>query len=305
MGANLSINLGIGNVSWEKHLGGYYQDFREAIYHFDNNSIGTFDDNGIPVFYDKDEKTYSVVYIIQYALMQHEFVINNNNVEDRIQKIKNCLDWLDNQSEVFKDALVWRSLENKNYNLKEGWVSAMYQGQAISLYLRAAQLFDNPIYISTAEKVFEYFKYEFSEGGATIIDKKGNIWLEEYPSSNPSYVLNGFIYSLFGVVDLYRATGNENAKVLYDKCIKTLEDNVLKYDMFYWSLYDQLKKELVSTYYQKNVHIPLMEIMFKLSKKSIFDKLAIKWRKQLNNKFYKVIVFLMYRIQPRIRKIQK
>jgi heparosan-N-sulfate-glucuronate 5-epimerase len=305
MAANNSINLEIGNVSWDAQLGGYYQDFREAVYHFENNSIGVFDDHGIPILIDGDRKYYSVVYIIQYALMQHEFILHNENVEERTKHLENCMHWLDENSEEFKDSIVWRSVDNYHYNLKEGWISAMYQGQAISLYLRAAQLLNNPTYISTAEKIFQFFKYDYSEGGAKRTDGRGYVWLEEYPTEKPSYVLNGFIYALFGVVDLYRVTQNEEAKILYDKCLNTLENNVTKYDRFYWSVYDQLKNELVSSYYQKNVHIPLMEIMFKLTNKTIFEKLYIKWQKQLNSKICKLIVFIMYRIQPRLMKFYK
>jgi len=55
MGVNNNLYLGIGNVSWEPNLGAYYQDLKEAIYHFDNitfdslpnqleNILNNFDD---------------------------------------------------------------------------------------------------------------------------------------------------------------------------------------------------------------------------------------------------------------------
>lgn len=301
MGVNNNIYLGVGHISFDSNLGAYYQDFAPAIYHLENNSLGEFDEQGIPFLIEGDRKYYSVVYVIQYALIQHELLLRDDDIEKRKNIILTCINWLDNKAETFKDSIVWRSEENKQYNLEKGWISAMYQGQAISLYLRAGQLFNEPKYIEIAEKIFLFFQYDYSQGGALRIDKNGYKWLEEYPSNPPSYVLNGFIYSLLGILDLYRVTKNPNAKELYDNCILTLEKNIHKYDLFYWSVYDQDKKELVSYYYQKNVHIPLMAILFNLTKKDVFKTLEIKWSKQLNSKMALFLVQIMYRVQPRLR----
>ncbi len=305
MSVNNNIYLGKGNISFDKNLGAYYQDIAPAIFHFENNSLGNFDKNGIPFVIEKDRECYSAGYVIQYALIQHELILQNNNVIDRKIIMQNCLRWLKNNLAVFHDSLVWRNEKNTQYKLKKGWVSAMNQGQGISLFLRASQLFNETEYVALAEKLFLFFKYDYSAGGATRTDEMGYIWLEEYPSNPASYVLNGFVYALLGILDLYRVTQNKDALKLYEECLKTIEHNIYKYDRFYWSSYDQLKKELVSFYYQKNVHIPLMEILFGLTKKDIFNKLSIKWTKQLNSKFFLCLVQIMYRVQPQLRKLQK
>lgn len=305
MKVNNDINLGCGNISHDKELGGYYQDFREAIYHFDNNSLGRFDDKGIPYLVEKDREVYSIVYTIQYALVQHEFMMHEGASEERLKIFQNCLNWLDEQSETFKDAIVWRSEANIQYNLPKGWISSMYMGQAISLYLRAYQLLGNKAHLETAEKAFKFFKYDYSEGGVKRIDENGDLWLEEYPTDPASYVLNGFAYTFFGILDLYRVTGSKEAKEMYDACIDTLEKNLHKYHRWYWSVYDQKKEQLVSYYYQKNVHIPLMDIFFQLTEKTIFDEYSKKWKKQLDSKFCNFVVHIMYRVQPRLRKLMK
>ena len=46
------------------------------------------------------------------------------------------------------------------------------------------------------------------------------------------------------------------------------------------------REELVSYYYQKNVHTPLMEIMYQLTGKEVFQFYAQKWMKNLNNPFH-------------------
>ncbi len=305
MKVNNDINLGCGHISHEKELGGYYQDFREAIYHFDNNSLGRFDDKGIPYLVEKDREVYSIVYTIQYALIQHEFMMHEGTSEERLEIFQNCLNWLDEQSEPFKDAIVWRSEENKQYNLQKGWISSMYMGQAMSLYLRAYQLLGNEAYLETAEKAFKFFQYDYTEGGVKRIDENGDLWFEEYPTDPASYVLNGFVYTFFGILDLYRVTGSKEAKETYDACIQTLENSLHKYHRWYWSVYDQKKEQLVSFYYQKNVHIPLLEILSKLTKKPIFATYHSKWVRQLKSPINRLIVQLMYRVQPRLKRLRK
>ena len=117
-------------------------------------------------------------------------------------------------------------------------------------------------------------------------------------------MLNGFIYAAFGILDLYRVTKSKEAKAMFDACVKTLEGNLHKYDLWYWSVYDQGKEQLVSYYYLKNVHIPLMDILFKLTKKKIFEKYNQKWQRQLDSKTLYFITKIMYRLQPRLKKVK-
>ena len=85
---NLEISLPCGNISITKELGRYFQDLSQAIYHFDHNSFGKFDEDGIPFLIEKGKKTYSVIYVIQYALIQNELMINDD-VKSRKTKLKN------------------------------------------------------------------------------------------------------------------------------------------------------------------------------------------------------------------------
>jgi heparosan-N-sulfate-glucuronate 5-epimerase len=305
LGANNDLFLGVGNISMNTQLGAYYQDLTPALYHVENNSIGEFDKNGIPYLVEGERRYYSVVYIIQYGLILHDLSIKGIKADENKQILLKLIDWLTGNCEEFKDSIVWRSEENTHYHLKKGWISAMYQGQAISFFLRMSQLFNEPKYIEFSEKIFAYFRYDYNEGGAKRIDANGYLWFEEYPTNPPSYVFNGFVYTIFGILDYFRVTKNEDAKLVYDKCISTLTNNIHKYDLWYWSRYDQLKQELVSYYYQKNVHIPLVKILYLLTENPIFNTLEIKWEKQLNSRFNRIIVKIMYRIQPRLKKIRK
>ena len=306
MAVNNDLHLGVGNVSHSKELNKYYQDVSPSLYHYQNSSLGGgVDEFGLPYLNQRGEHYYSIVNIIQYGLICHELVKDNIDIEKNTALFLRCTEWLDNHKEDFKDTVVWRTkLKNLQYKIPPNWISGMYQGQAISLFLRAYQLTNNTHYLEVAEKAFELFKYDYNEGGVKRIDKHGCIWFEEYPTATPSYVLNGYVYCMFGIYDLYRVTGRKDAKDLFDSCVHTLEVNLHEYHRWYWSVYDQYKRELVSYYYQKNVHVPLMQIMFLLTNKEIFNKFAIKWEKSLNSKLCNFIVKIMYRIKPRLNKMR-
>ena len=301
-GIDNSLYLGVGNISMTKDLGMYYQDISPAMVHISRGVFAKFDENGIPCSVDNDKTEYYIVTIIQYGLMCYDLLCKKQNEKKNKENFFEVINWLDQHKVYLNDAIVWRSNDNIQYNLKKGWISGMYQGQALSLYLRAYQLSENSEYLMSAEKIFNSFYINFEDGGFKRIDKDGNIWFEEYPTKKPSLVLNGFVYSIFGILDLYRATQNKEAKKLWELSIKTITENLPKYDVWYWSVYDQKKKQLVSYYYQKNVHIPLMEILFGLTKHEIFDKYARKWKKNLNNPLYRFITKIMYRIKPRITR---
>lgn len=305
MKGNIELTLGVGNISSEKKLGMFYQDFTPAIYHFENRSFGDYDENNIPYINKGNERIYSIIFTMQYALICHDLALKGIEYEKNINIFKNCTNWLDKKKENFKDSIIWRNPYNEQYDLKEGWVSSMYQGQGISIYLRKYQLTNDDYWLEEAYKIFNFFKYDYVDGGVKRIDEHGCIWFEEYPTDPPSYVLNGFIYTMFGIYDLCRVTQHAEAKELWEKCIFTLEKNLSKYDVRYWSIYDQLKKQLVSHYYQKNVHVPLMEIMYLLTKKEIFKKYADKWQSNLNNRTHLIITKIMYRVLPRLNKLFK
>jgi heparosan-N-sulfate-glucuronate 5-epimerase len=305
--ANIEINMPVGNVSYDSNLGTYYQDFTEALIHYNDNYFGEFDSNGIPMVGFGKDAHYSQIYIIQLGLISHDLILKKVKQNENLQVLERCVNWLIDNEEYFNESIIWRNnYSNERYGLSAGWVSSMYQGQIISLFLRYGQMTNQLDYfIEKSLKIYSYFDYHYNDGGVQRRDENNNLWFEEYPSPEPSFVLNGFIYTLFGIVDLYRVTNDIRIQKVIDECVETLENNMEKYSLNYWSIYDQLHKELASKYYHKNIHIPLMEIMFKLTKKKIFNEYKIKWEKQLYSPFNYILVQIMYRLRPRILKLQK
>jgi hypothetical protein len=180
----------------------------------------------------------------------------------------------------------------------------MAQGEAISLYLRLYQALGRPGLLDTAMKSYVFMTRSTSNGGVRRYDEQGNLWFEEYPSNPPSYVLNGFIYAVFGLYDLYRVTGDPRVKADIDACIDTLVRKLPSYDSGYWSNYDLQKRELVRYYYQKNVHVPQLAVLYELTREPLFRKYKNRWQKQLSPLNF-LFVRIMYRVRPRLSRIRR
>jgi len=116
--------------------------------------------------------------------------------------------------------------------------------------------------------------------------------------------LNGFTYALWGLYDLFRVTGDTKVKEDIDACVQTLINTIHKFDVGYWSIYDQYTYELVRYYYQKNVHVPQVDVMYELTGEEIFAHYRDKWMKTVNPINY-FIVQIMYRVKPRVLKLKK
>jgi hypothetical protein len=137
-------------------------------------------------------------------------------------------------------------------------------------------------YLETAEKAYEAFEVDIADGGVRFVDDEGNTWIEEYALFPPPHVLNGFIFALFGIYDLYRVTKDGGTLKLFNKEIKTLEKNIQKYDIGYWSLYNLLNKDPATKSYHE-LHIKQLNVLYKLTNRNIFNEYATRWEKYLQS----------------------
>ncbi|ESO90470.1 hypothetical protein LOTGIDRAFT_123168 [Lottia gigantea] len=136
---------------------------------------------------------------------------------------------------------VQRKLIPKVLELEPGWYSAMAQGQAMSLLVRAYLRSHNTKYIQAAVDAMKLFEIPSMQGGVLAKYADRYDWYEEYPTTPSSFVLNGFIYSLFGLYDLKEVTSGEESKMaerLYNKGIESLKHMLLMFDNGSGTFYD-------------------------------------------------------------------
>jgi len=124
--------------------------------------------------------------------------------------------------------------------IQAGWYGAMCQGQAISVLVRAYLETKDDRFLTAAEAGVKVFNISSSEGGVRAVFLDKYEWYEEYPTNPPTFILNGFMYSLLGLYDLKSVSVKLKAEVrrLYQSGLRSLEAMLPLYDTGAGTFYD-------------------------------------------------------------------
>ena len=122
------------------------------------------------------------------------------------------------------------------------------------------------------------FFVSVEDGGITYKDKTDSWWYEEYVSYNKgtkeSRVLNGMLFTLVGIHEYYKYTNNDDAKILFDKGVNNVVENLCKYDNNGNSYYDVFYNPAQK--YHK-IHVNLLNQLYSITGQEIFKKYSDKW----------------------------
>jgi hypothetical protein len=162
------------------------------------------------------------------------------------------------------------------------WISCLSQSWAISVFCRAYQMTGRDEFLVAARGAMATYSVPVADGGLLGRDQDGHIYYEEYPfPGKDCHVLNGFLSSLMGLYDLYRATGDEEAKRLFDEGIATVAaDGVLeRYDLGYCSVYDQSGARRIKPAYTRYnlVHVRQLLVLYRITGIEKFREFAERW----------------------------
>jgi hypothetical protein len=105
------------------------------------------------------------------------------------------------------------------------------------------------------------------------------VWLEEHPDvSDPSHILNGFVYALWGLRDA-GLVGVAGAEGLYRDGVRSLAATLDPFDCGYWSNYqcpEHSPPRVASLTYHR-LHTAMLRIMSRLEPDEVFARLADRW----------------------------
>jgi hypothetical protein len=281
-----------------KQVGPYYMRFDEKA-----DYDGLFDDNGIPMLDYRGSigPQYNPIAIAQYGLGNYN-LFRETSESNRRQRFLAAADWLvDNLELHLGGTHVWMHHFDFEYRdmLRAPWHSGLAQGQGLSLLTRAHVETGDRRYEGAAEIAFLAFCSDMSEGGVVHLDDSGQPWVEEYPASPPTHILNGFIWALWGVRDHALATGSTEADSLWDQSVETLVNNLHLYETKNWSLYDLSstgRMKMVASGFYHRLHIVQLRIMADLTGNPVFERYADRWENlaarrwnRLYNRGYKAV----------------
>ncbi len=259
-------------------LGEYYMGFASKA-----NYSGRYDSCGIPMldYRGRIGLQYNPIAIAQWGLGNYNLFCRSGDPSRREEFI-NAADWLCRTLEQNPSGVrVWNHHFDWDYreSLRAPWYSALAQGQGISLLVRAHRETERLEYLQAAESAFLSFLLPISEGGVSFTDTEGDLWFEEYIVSPPTHILNGFIWAAWGVYDYYLATGDPRAHSLFHAAARTLVKNLDKYDLGFWSLYEQsgTRLKMIASPFYHQLHIVQLRIMSRLAGVPRFAHVADRW----------------------------
>ncbi len=243
---------------------------------------GPFDDHGLPLIVYKGKAKVFPVATGLFGLGHFES-FRKNGSEDNLLKFRRVADWfIENQDESgnwLTDSQV------RKFGICKPWPSAMTQGLAISCLARAFSQFHSEEYLACAIRALEPFYKDVSHGGITSF--YGDlVFYDEYPSPSKFHVLNGFIFSLWGLLDLARIANVDKADDLYRNGLNTLSEWLPRFDMDFWSLYCVSKgiRNPASVPYHR-LHIEQMDTMYCITGEEIYKEYRSLWQDYLSRRF--------------------
>lgn len=119
------------------------------------------------------------------------------------------------------------------------WTSALAQGRGVSVMTRAWLATDRPDFLEAARRATARFAVPIGDNGYLHrFPPTGSPYYEEYPK-RPRGVLNGFMASLIGLLELAHWAGDDDARDLFDMGIESLVAMAPHYLLPFGSVYDR------------------------------------------------------------------
>jgi heparosan-N-sulfate-glucuronate 5-epimerase len=258
------------------------------------------DSSGIPQYrYATAGLQYNPTRIASYALANFaRWRKTGCRIAER--KFWTCASWfLRSGDGLFRYRFAWHGLE-------AGWVSAMAQGQGISVLGRAFRASGDEAYRQHAIKAAIPMMVPLNEGGLfSLVDGRYD-FMEEWPLNAPRHTLNGFIFALIGLMDLKLVSESTFAEIPVDRFVRTLEQLLPRYDLGFWSAYDLHRAQgnhpnpATSVYH--SMHIAQLTFLGEYFNNSRLMAFAVRW-KDYRESIFNQAKALLWKI--RYRRLEK
>lgn len=264
----LHVNQNIGQCFSIHEIKGYYNDLTEKVLR-DEKHIQEID--YLPIFQtEKGEYVYFPIAIFQYGLGCYDLYLLTKE-EVYLKKFFTCVKWaIENQKENGAFNAFFFIYPDNPY-------SAMCQGEAVSLFLRAYNIFQDKKYYRSAQKAIDFMLLPLENGGTTRYSEEEVIFMEY---THLPIVLNGWVFALFGLFDWALTCREFKYTDLLERSVRTLEGRLKDFDCGYWTKYD-IEKKIASSFYH-NLHIAQMQALKQIANSSVFERYEINWRKYQN-----------------------
>ncbi len=245
------LPLGPGTQFVPGKLVGYFIDLRDKT-----RWTGLRDTRGLPLSAADQGKPFLFpTTVLQKGLGHWDCWLEAGRLSDEHESgFRSVADWTVETQDAQGGWPIWPLLEIGDQC--ETPYSAMTQGQAVSVLVRAFSESGQQAYLRAAERATALMLKPLEQGG-TSREAAGGLVLEEGPYPSCRAILNGWIFALFGLYDLELAAGSGLVSKELESTVNTLTQWLPQYDAGFWSRYD-LSGHLASPFYHRLHQAQLM-----------------------------------------------
>lgn len=269
----LHVNQGMGRAFVTDTVKGYFNDLTQKVLrqpeYVDSMELPT-------VKTEWGEDILFPVAIFQYALGCWD-LYQLNHVEKYKKKFIDCANWA---LEMQEPCGAWN---NFFFAYPKNPYGAMAQGEAMSVLVRAWSITKEEKYLSAARRAADFMLKPVEEGGTSQYCGNELILLEY---THLPAVLNGWIFSLFGLYDLCIEYDEAKYKDALNQTLDTLGKTIQKFDRGYWSNYD-LDGHIASPFYH-HLHVAQMNALAMITGNKIYNEYCSKWHGEDANKIKRI-----------------
>lgn len=177
---------------------------------------------------------------------------------------------------VRDDQLLWRyDVAVPKYGRNGGWYSAMAQGQAASVFIRAVSATGDEKWATATRRAVQPL---LAGDHGLVRDTTSGPILEECPSNPTSAILNGWVYALWGLRDVAVALADEQSRALFAASAQCLSQTLSAFDTGWWSRYSLCPRvNDVATPFYHRIHVVQLRVMADLTADDTFGQTADRW----------------------------
>ena len=230
---------------------------------------------------------------------------------DWLEPVRDVADWL--ERELQEDGGVpYLFPMHHTFPLDPPWLSALAQGEAGSFLVRAASALGRPELVDLAVRAVNPL---LDPACGLIVDTADGVVLEEYPTAAPSFVLNGWITSLWGLRDVAASSSDaafsREASLAFDVGVDTVAARLHLYRAALgWSRYDLYPHPIVnvaSPAYHK-LHIAHLETLHEMAPRPMFPTMIAEWQRGDRNPLARAVALArkaaFRTIRPRSKRVR-
>lgn len=272
---------------------GYYIDLQPFLRSVKKRAYGPLDANGLPMvnYGGRVGLRYNPTIIALYTLAIFQGYVQGGSADKTLfATFMKGVDSLAQRGVTVGGKTYW-FIDFYWHNPRAHWISGMTQGLCVSALVRAFLKTGNSHHLELAQRAARVLSEPIERGGPLMADESGT-WIEEYPKI-PVHILNGFIYAIFGLLDGTQFFESGDSRVVLKACISTLERNLHRYDLGYWSRYDLQSKFPCSPKYHL-LHINQVEAMYGITRQPVFQEFATRWRRFDSSRPNKLVMQALY-----------